>query len=235
MLKLFALTAMAIFAAEALVMLVIESLGEGLPLYARALIDSTLLLLCVFPALYFLIFKELAEQIRLRRSAEEMHKARSQNLEMLVAERTEGLRHANEDLLVEVQERARSGMTLRKGLSEERSRRERLQAAVDALQESLVVVDENGNILLANLAAKSLFSNGAYELHGQTLADLLCPESPGTQELGTPLDNLLGCRLVRLASGGRSDEEKPGLVVRIGARFDWQGVPATVVTFMQME
>ena len=59
----------AIFAAEALVMLLLKYLPP-LTSYQVALLDASLLLLIVFPALYFLVFRPLRIHIDLRRQVE---------------------------------------------------------------------------------------------------------------------------------------------------------------------
>jgi hypothetical protein len=46
-------------------MLFLESFGSEMSLLGRTIVDATLLLVCVFPTLYLLAFKEMAEQIRL--------------------------------------------------------------------------------------------------------------------------------------------------------------------------
>ena len=51
MLKLVFLTAASIFTAEALVMLFLESYGSEMSLLGRTIVDATLLLVSVFPAL----------------------------------------------------------------------------------------------------------------------------------------------------------------------------------------
>jgi hypothetical protein len=94
MLKLIFLTAAAIFTAEALVMLFFESFGSEMSLLGRTLVDASLLLVCVFPTLYLLVFKEMGEQIRLRHQAEKTQNSWNQSLELMVEERTDRLQKA---------------------------------------------------------------------------------------------------------------------------------------------
>lgn len=112
MLKLVVLMAAAIFTAEALVMLLHEALGRHLSLLIRVLLDSSLLMICVFPTLSFLVFREMVEQIRLRHQAEQTQAAWNKNLELMVEERTTSLQRAHEDLFIEVQERTKAAMAL---------------------------------------------------------------------------------------------------------------------------
>jgi len=230
MLKLIALTAAAIFAAEAFIMLILEALGSGLPLLARVLLDSTLLLVCLLPTLYFLIFKKLHEQIRLRRQAEVAQAAWSQSLELQIVERTESLRRANEDLLVEVQERARSGMALRKVLNEECTNRMRLQSILDALHDAVVVVDIAGIILLANKKAESLFHSSSYDLHKRSVKDFLCIACDGVSLNNPELDLSKSCQSIQLLEVGCCESERVMLEMRLGEPIEWEGIPAKVLT-----
>lgn len=229
MLRLIALTAAAIFTAEAFIMLILEALGGGLPLLARVLLDSTLLLVCLLPTLYFLIFKEMHEQIRLRRQAEVAQAAWSQSLELQIVERTESLRRANEDLLVEVQERARSGMALRKVLNEECNNRERLQSILDALHDAVVVVDIEGVILLANRKTENLFHSSCYDLHKRSVKDFLRVPCAGLSIYNPELDFNKGCQPIQLLAEECCETEEGLLEMRVGESFDWDGAPAKVL------
>lgn len=225
MVKLVALTAAAIFIAEALIMLILETLGEGVPLLVRILLDSTLLLICVLPTLYFLIFKEMSEQIQRRRKAEESQAAWNQSLELQIVERTVSLRRANEDLLTEVQERARSGMVLRKALNEECSLRNRLQTIFDAVQDAIVVVDVEGRILLANRRAEGLFHNSRSDLSQRCVKDFLRAASGDDPAL----DFSKGSQPVQLLVGGERETKRVMMEMRTGETFEWDGDSATVL------
>jgi PAS domain-containing protein len=183
MIKIIGLTAAAIFTAEALVMLFLEFLGDQLSLPMRVLLDSSLLLVCVFPTLYFLVFKEMAEQIRLRCHAEKIQNACNQNLELMVEERTERLQMANEDLLVEVQERAKSAIALRAALNEARNGRTQLNEIINAVRDALVLVDDKWHVQVANRAAETMFATSANDLQGNSLKEFLLPWSQGFADL----------------------------------------------------
>jgi hypothetical protein len=94
MLKLIFLTAASIFTAEALVMLFLEFFGSEMSLLGRTLVNATLLLVCVFPTLYLLVFKEMAEQIRLRHQAEKTQNSWIKVLSFMAEERTDRLQKA---------------------------------------------------------------------------------------------------------------------------------------------
>lgn len=100
MLKLITLIAASIFTTEALVMLYLESFGSQLSFWSRAFLDASLLPVCIFPTLSFLVFKEMTEQISLRHQAEETQRSWNQSLELMVLERAERLQRASEELLV---------------------------------------------------------------------------------------------------------------------------------------
>lgn len=73
---LLALTAVSIFAAEALVMFIISALPQRLPMLAEAFLDAVLLTLIVVPILYFSFYRPLsshmAERVRVEESREKL-------------------------------------------------------------------------------------------------------------------------------------------------------------------
>jgi len=85
--RLFLTLICSLFFGEAIVVLVIAALPPFSP-WGTALLDSTLLLVAVFPILYFLVFRPLALQIAERKRAEERLE-RSQAMLL----RTEGIAH----------------------------------------------------------------------------------------------------------------------------------------------
>lgn len=228
MLKLLGLTSAAIFTAEALIMLFLEALGERLSLPLRILLDSSLLLVCVAPTLYFLVFKEMAEQIRLRRQAEEAHKAWAQSLEMLVEERAGRLQLANEDLLVEVQARAKAAMTFRTALNEVRQSKEQLLAVINAIQDALLVVDQRWCVQFANQAAEGVFGTSAYDLQGKFVQDLLLTRTGGILDIERDCPHP-GAGNEQLMIGHATGRAPALVEVRRGAELQWQGQPATVL------
>lgn len=229
MLKLVGLTAAAVFTAEALVMLFLESLGGHLSLPLRVLLDSFLLMVCVFPTLYFLVFKEMAEQIRLRHLAEETQNAWNQSLELMVEERTERLQRANEDLLTEVQERAKVAMALRTALNDARNGKEQLRAIINAVRDALVVVDDQWCVQVVNQSAEAMFGASAYDLHGKSLKDFLQPWSQGPADLEHFFRREMENQSIFLTPPEAFDGDKQPVQMRFGAELEWEGQPATVL------
>ncbi len=231
MLKIFGLTAAAIFTAEALVMLFLESLGGQLSLPLRILLDSSLLLICVFPTLYLLVFKEMAEQIRLRHVAEQTQNSWNQSLELTVDERTERLQRANEDLLIEVQERAKAAMALRTALNEASKGKEQLNAIINAVRDALVVVDDQWRVQIVNQAAEAMFGANSYDLQGNSLKDFLRPWSQGPADLDHFFCREEGNQSIFLIRPESDVGEQQPVQMRFGAELEWEGEPATVLMF----
>lgn len=73
---LLAITALSIFAAEAVVMLVLSVLPQGISLLAEALLDAVLLTLIVVPVLYFFFYRPLsshmAERVKMEQGREKL-------------------------------------------------------------------------------------------------------------------------------------------------------------------
>jgi PAS domain-containing protein len=231
MLKLILLTAAAIFTAEALVMLFLESFGSELSLLERTVMDAALLLVCVFPTLYLLVFKEMAEQIRLRRQAEETQNSWNQSLEIMVEERTDRLQKSNEDLLVEVQERAKTAMALRTALNEARAGKQQLRAIINAVSDALVVVDNQWQVKNVNRAAESMFGAGSYDLQGKSLKDFLLPWSQSPASLDVFFQRERETQPIFLTPPGSSGDVRHPVQMRFGTELDWEGQPSTVLMF----
>lgn len=212
-------------------MLYLESFGSQLSVWSRALLDASLLLICIFPTLYFLIFKEMAEQIRLRRQAEETQNSWNQSLEVMVEERTERLQRANEDLLVEVQERARTSMALRTALNETRDSKKQFQEILNAVQDSLVVVDDRWRVKVVNQAAEAMFGSGAYDLIGKSLKEFLLPWSQSPADLDNFFEKDRDGHSTFLIPPGEPGERIHPVQMRFGAELEWERQPSTVLTF----
>ena len=102
--QLFALTALAIFVAEALIMFVMPVFGE-IRVAVEAAIDSVLLTLLASPVLYGLLFRPMVLHIQERKRAEYALLNLNQILERRVEERTEDLSRSNKALNREIVER----------------------------------------------------------------------------------------------------------------------------------
>lgn len=235
MLKLITLTVVSIFTAEALVMLYLESFGSQLSFWAKAFLDASLLLICVFPTLYFLVFKEMAEQIRLRRHAEETQNSWNQGLELMVEERTGRLQRANEDLLIEVQERARTSMALRTALNEARDSKKQLQAIINAVRDALIVVDDQWRVKVVNQAAEAMFGAGAYDLLGKSLKEFLLPWSQGPADLDDFFKRERHDHATFLVPPVSAGELEYPVQMRFGAELEWEKQLSTVLMFYYRE
>lgn len=102
--QLLALTALAIFVAEALVMFVIPLFGD-IPVALKAIVDAVLLTLVASPALYVLLFRPMVLHIEERKRAERALLNLNAILERRVEERTEELSRSNKALHREIVER----------------------------------------------------------------------------------------------------------------------------------
>jgi PAS domain S-box-containing protein len=111
---------------------------------------------------------DLASGIRRKLAEEELVKHR-QRLELLVGERTDELRAANEQLQREVGERKRAEEVLRES-------EEKYHAIVDWAPFGVVIYRE-GEILFVNSAAREVLKYGPdEELEGRSVFDLVAPE-----------------------------------------------------------
>jgi len=102
--QLTALTALAIFVGEALIMFVIPLFGD-LPVAVGAILDSALLTLIAAPVLSFMLFRPMVVQIAERKKAEQALRELNESLEQQVEERTDELRRSNRTLEREIDER----------------------------------------------------------------------------------------------------------------------------------
>jgi len=102
--QLMGLTALAIFAAELLIMFLFP-LIQPIPVAFGAFLDSMMLTLLATPILYFLLFRPLVLHIGERSKAERALRELNQSLEERVRLRTEDLARTNKALQLEIQER----------------------------------------------------------------------------------------------------------------------------------
>lgn len=231
MLRLVGFTVASILTAEALIMLALESYGASLSVPLRIFLDCSLLVICVFPTLYFLVFKEMAEQIRRRREAELAQSAWNDSLKLQVEERTDRLQKANEDLLIEVQERAKIAMALRTALNETRQGKEQLLAILNAVNDALVVVDQDWTVLEVNRAAEIMFKVNAYDLQGKSLKSFLMPWSQGPADLDSFFSREQEEKQTYLVPPDINSEERWPVQMRFGSELEWNQKAAIVITF----
>lgn len=226
-LRLLCLTATAVFAAEALAMLLVEAWGAGLPLVIRIFLDATLLVFFVFPTLYCLVFKEMEEQIQCGRESELALKDLSRNLEQLVDERTLRIQQINEEMLGEVQGRAKCDLELAKALKDARAGREHFQTIVNSIDDGLLVVDSQRCVRQVNSAAEMIFASSAYELTGKPMSSVLAPWLREDE-----VDDLFSVHDSEVSIGflwQRADDGPQLVQLRRGAALQWEGDDAQIV------
>ena len=102
--QLVALTALAIFVAEALIMFLMPLVGE-IPMAFEAILDAVMLTLLAAPFLFLLLFRPMVLHIEERKTAERALMELNANLELRVADRTNELTRSNKALNREVLER----------------------------------------------------------------------------------------------------------------------------------
>src|SRR5689334_5537564 len=90
-----------IFIAEVVAMLVLLSF-KTLPYLFQTVMDATIMVILIFPLMYYFSLKPLLLQIEKRQQAEKGLREAHDGLELRVQERTEELRIANSDLEEEI-------------------------------------------------------------------------------------------------------------------------------------
>jgi len=114
--QLVALTALAIFVAELLIMFLFP-LIQPIHFAFEAFLDAMLLTLLATPILYFLLFRPLVLQINERGKAEHALRELNHSLEERVELRTEDLARSNKALQVEIHERKATEERIRRANS----------------------------------------------------------------------------------------------------------------------
>jgi PAS domain S-box-containing protein len=147
-----------IFTSELLIMIFLEQLHQ-LPHYKEALIDSILLIIVVFPILYFLVFKPLSSQ-------EDKLRKINENLESLVRERTEELFIINKNLKQEIAERIRADELLQES-------KLNYQNLVESTSDWVWEVDKEGRYTYVSPRIRDLLGYEPEEVTGKTPFDLM--------------------------------------------------------------
>lgn len=140
--RLLMITAVSIFIAEAFIMFllsVLPSLSPSVSLW----LDSTLLTILVFPALYVFLFRPMVLYVARNKQAQEALRKVQDGLEVRVAELTASLMATNEALQHDITERKRAEEVLRE--SEEKYR-----TILENIEDGYYEVDLAGNFTFFN-------------------------------------------------------------------------------------
>ena len=150
-----------IFISELLIMIFLKQLLP-LPHYKEALIDAAILLIVVFPTLYFLVFKPLSSQ-------EDKLLEINENLESLVRERTEELFITNKNLRQEIAERIQAEELCRDS-------KLRYQNLVESTSDWVWEVDKEGRYTYVSQGIRDLLGYEPEEvIYNKTPFDLMPP------------------------------------------------------------
>ena len=168
--------ALAIFMAEAAVMIVLAVLPPFGP-WISTFLDATTMVLLVSPLLYWFAFRPLVTMLQEREKAAEALRHANEHLEARVTERTLNLERANQLLQSEIAER-------KKGETELRRAKEEWERTFDAVPDLISIIDDRHQILRANramaerlaLTTRQCVGRLCYEaVHGTTCPIQTCP------------------------------------------------------------
>jgi PAS domain S-box-containing protein len=160
--RLLLVVAVSIFLVEFVFMVMLRHLPP-MSYWQVALIDSLVLVLVLFPVLYTVVFRTMAQQLADLKAAEGKMLQMNQSLEARVAERTGQLTGA---------------------LEEATAANEKIDDILQSVSDGLLVLDGQGRIELLNSAARELL--GGPSSIGQSL-----PEAFGMTQMGQELQTLL--------------------------------------------
>ncbi len=182
--QLMALTALAIFVAELLIMFLVPFI-EPIPVAYEAFLDAMVLTLLATPILYFLLFRPLVLHIDERSKAERALRELNQSLEERVEVRTADLARSNKALQVEIQERK---------TTEERIRRansfvQRLIESAPCIMTTIDVTTLKANYVNGRIEDFLGISPDDVAARGGTILDVLVAESP-TDEIQRTIRDL---------------------------------------------
>lgn len=174
-LRLLAIIAGSIFAAEAVIMAILYFVRPFTAEWAKALLDSTLLIIILSPVFYYFLFRPLILHIHERRQAEEALEQARDELEERVSERTRELKNTNEKLqksnaLLELHSLELA--TAKETLNKENTF---ISAVLDTVGAIIVVLDTAGRIVRFNRAGEQITGYSSAEVKGSVLWDLLMP------------------------------------------------------------
>ena len=165
--RLLIITIITIFMAEVVAMIAVYFI-EPLPYSVTTFIDAGIMIILIFPVLYYFSFRPLLRQMKKSWQAEDLlHKAYDE-LELRVQERTEELRIANSELEQEIAERKHADEQLRQ------------QAALlSSVSDAIVASDAQYRMTAWNAAAEALYGWKAEEVLGRNGVETLRTEWSG--------------------------------------------------------
>jgi len=158
-----------VFLIEVAIMLLLRRFIQHPNTLIEVLSDSTVLVVLLFPSLYYFMMRPMEREIANRERTEmELQEVNGQ-LESRVKQRTMELESANSRLEAEITERRRSEELLRES-------EEKFQNITASAKDAIILLDNEGNIGYWNKAAEEIFGYSAREAVGKESHLLLTPE-----------------------------------------------------------
>jgi len=186
----------AIFGAELTVMFVLDRLS-GFPYSFQAFLDASLLIIFIFPIIYYCSFRPIVRNISLRLQAEEELQDLCYHLEKQVERRTAELSQKNFELKEKIAEHLQTEKTLLRErefsaavLDTTRALVKDWEETFDTINDAITVHDKDFNIIRANKAAESMLGKPMQKIlaqkyfqlyHGTSCAPKNCPSCRCTQ------------------------------------------------------
>lgn len=163
--RLLIILAFSILVCETLVMVSFSFL-PSCPTLFEAILDSTLLLVLLSPALYILLYRPLTREIAQRQEAEVTLQRSHEELESQVEKRTEELAKANNELTREIDERKQAEQALREG-------EERFRSLVESTSDWIWEVDQNAVYTYVSPKVKEMLGYEPSDIVGKRPFDLM--------------------------------------------------------------
>lgn len=207
--RLLIITVVAAFLAEVIAMVIIAFLGNWDYVWL-VLVDALILVIIIFPVLYFFSFRPLLELLNQRQQALVALRRLQLELEQRVQQRTADLNQANQSLSLEIAERVQAEEQLR------------YQATLlENVYDAIIASDENYRLTAWNAAAESMYGWRADEVLGRNGVEILQTDflTADPQEMRRTIDELgwwRGEATQRRKDGVRIPVEVSSIVLRHG-------------------
>lgn len=163
--RLLIILAFSILVCETLVMVSFSFL-PSCPTLFEAILDSTLLLVLLSPALYILLYRPLSREIAQRQEAEVTLQRSHEELESQVEKRTAELVKANNELTREIDERKQAEQALRES-------EERFRSLVESTSDWIWEVDQNAVYTYVSPKVKEMLGYEPSDIVGKRPFDLM--------------------------------------------------------------